>query len=272
MHPLGGGEDRHIAGPAGVRHDQSRHDPESVPGPDPESVPGPDPDRRARLTGRLDDSLFTAWEIPRLDSELLRRLRNVPDTSSAVSDALDELGVGGCVSAATLGPLRADEVVVVVGQSVTLRYRRAGGDVTTNRSAGRATVFGDRDLYGLANAGDIAVMDCGGSTDAAVVGALSARWARKAGVAACVVDGPVRDTACRRPGRTRGLHHGRSHPDLTAAPRSGGLYARTWSVRTHQETRCSGIRCSGFLVCRGRCSAWDGDQPRVDLSWASSSR
>lgn len=43
--------------------------------------------------------------------------------------------------------------------------------------------------------GDIAVMDCGGSTDAAVVGALSARWARKAGVAACVVDGPVRDTA-----------------------------------------------------------------------------
>lgn len=155
--------------------------------------PVSDSDRRARLTGRLDDSLFTAWELPRLDAALLDRLRNVPDTSSAVSDALDELGVGGCVSSATLGPLLADDFVVV-GQSVTLRYRRAGGDVTSNRSAGRAKVFGDRDLYGLARAGDVAVMDCGGSADAAVVGALSARWALKAGVAACVVDGPVRDT------------------------------------------------------------------------------
>src|SRR5699024_6460694 len=84
---------------------------------------------------------------------------------------------------------------VVVGQSVTLRYRRLDGDVSSNREAGRGRVFGDRDLYGLARPGDVAVMDCGGSTDAAVVGALSARWARKAGVAACLVDGPVRDSS-----------------------------------------------------------------------------
>lgn len=51
---------------------------------------------------------------------------------------------------------------------------------------------------GLAEPGDVAVMDCGGATDAAVVGALSARWALKAGVAACVVDGAVRDTASIR--------------------------------------------------------------------------
>ena len=153
-------------------------------------------DRRERLTGRLDDSLITARTIPRLAPGLLDRLRNVPDTSSAVSDALDELGRGGCVPPAALTSVWGDDVVV--GQSVTLRYRRLDGDVSTNRGAGRGRVFGDRDLYGLAEPGDVAVMDCGGTRDAAVVGALSARWALKAGIAACVVDGPVRDTASIR--------------------------------------------------------------------------
>ena len=105
-------------------------------------------DRRERLTGRLDDSLITARTIPRLAPGLLDRLRNVPDTSSAVSDALDELGRGGCVPPAALTSVWGDDVVV--GQSVTLRYRRLDGDVSTNRGAGRGRVFGDRDLYGLA--------------------------------------------------------------------------------------------------------------------------
>lgn len=150
-----------------------------------------DRDARARLTGRLDHGLITTWRIPRHEESLLARLRTVPDTASAVADVLDELGVGGCVGRGRLAPLRDD---VVVGPAVTLRYRKLGGDVSTNRDAGRGRVFGDRDLYGLGRAGDVAVMDTGGAGVAAV-GALSARWARKAGIAGCVVDGPVRDTA-----------------------------------------------------------------------------
>ncbi|MCD2264331.1 RraA family protein [Dietzia aurantiaca] len=136
---------------------------------------------------------MTTTSIPRAPADLLPRLRSVPDVSSAVADALDELGVGGCVPTERLRPLDPD--LVVVGQVVTLRYRRLDGDVSTNREAGRGRVFGDRDLYGLGRPGDVAVMDCGGSTDAAVVGALSAKWAAKAGIAGCLVDGPVRDTA-----------------------------------------------------------------------------
>lgn len=150
-------------------------------------------DHRERLTGRLDESLFTSHTIPRHAEDYLARLRAVPDVSSAVADALDELGAGGCVSSSHLRPLLPD--LVVVGQAVTLRYRRLGGDVSSNRTAGRGRVFGDRDVYGLAKPGDIAVMDCGGATDSALVGALSAKWARKAGVGACLVDGPIRDTA-----------------------------------------------------------------------------
>lgn len=154
-------------------------------------------DPRSRLTGRLADTLFTTLTIPRVEESVLDRLRGVPDTSAAVADALDELGAGACVASAELSPLTHGDGVVV-GQAVTLRYRRLDGDVSTNRAAGRGRVFGDRDVYGLASPGDVAVVDCGGATDAAVVGALSARWARKAGVAACLVDGPVRDTASIR--------------------------------------------------------------------------
>lgn len=101
-------------------------------------------DRRERLTGRIDDVLISTRTIPRLAPGSLDRLRNVPDTSSAVSDALDELGRGGCVPPLTLTSVWENSVVV--GQSVTLRYRRLDGDVSTNREAGRGRVFGDRDL------------------------------------------------------------------------------------------------------------------------------
>ena len=67
--------------------------------------------------------------------------------------------------------------------------------MTSNRDSSRGTVFGDRDLYGLGRPGDVAVMDCSGSRSGAVMGALSARWAVKAGIAGCVVDGAIRDSA-----------------------------------------------------------------------------
>lgn len=62
-------------------------------------------DPRDRLTGRVADTLFRTQTIPRVDPTLLDRLRVVPDTSSAVADALDELGIGGCVPGARLRPL-----------------------------------------------------------------------------------------------------------------------------------------------------------------------
>ena len=51
----------------------------------------------------------------------------------------------------------------------------------------------ERDLYGIGRAGDVAVFDCGGFVGASVMGSLSARWARRLGIAGCVIDGAVRD-------------------------------------------------------------------------------
>jgi regulator of RNase E activity RraA len=150
-------------------------------------------DTRARMTGTVAPSKILATEIPRYAEDYASRLLAIPDTASAVADALDELGVGAVINATDLAPV--SEQARMCGPSVTLRYIPLGGDVTGNRVAGRGITFGDRDLYGLGRSGDVAVMDCSGSRSGAVMGALSARWAVKAEIMGCVVDGAIRDTA-----------------------------------------------------------------------------
>ena len=123
---------------------------------------------------------------------LLGSLSAVADVSSAVADALDHLGRGAAIGADTLPPLRRGQRIC--GPAVTLRYRRLPGEVAANRDANVGARLGDRDLYATAKPGDVAVFDCPGPADTAVMGAISARWARLAGLAGCVVGGAVRDS------------------------------------------------------------------------------
>ena len=79
--------------------------------------------------------------------------------------------------------------------TLTLRYVAVAGNPAVTRSSGIRTIVGDRDLYGVAEPGDVAVMDCSCARGVAVMGGLSAAWAGLAGVAGVVVDGAVRDSA-----------------------------------------------------------------------------
>lgn len=130
--------------------------------------------------------------LPRHDQGLIDQLGSLPDASSAVADALDELGRGAVIAHGKLTPLDIESRIV--GQAVTLRYRPLDGDATTNRRLQKGTVLGDRDLYGLAEHGDIAVIEANSVADAAVMGGISAAWAAKAGVGGCIIDGLIRDT------------------------------------------------------------------------------
>ncbi|MFC9555737.1 RraA family protein [Rhodococcus sp. NPDC056960] len=150
-------------------------------------------DVSARVTGTIPPSKILSTEIPRYAEDYAARLLAIPDTASAVADALDELGVGAVINSTDLKPV--SEQARMCGPAVTLRYIPLGGDVSANRASGKGTTFGDRDLYGLGRPGDVAVMDCSGSRSGAVMGALSARWAVKAEIGGCLVDGAIRDTA-----------------------------------------------------------------------------
>lgn len=147
----------------------------------------------SRLTGAVPASKIAINEIPRHRDDFAARLLAIPDVASAVADALDQLDVGFAAGTDTARPISPG--LRCAGPAVTLRYQPSPLSVTQNRSQGTAMVFGDRDVYGIGQPGDIAVMDCAGDRTGAVMGALSARWAAKAGIGGVIVDGAVRDSA-----------------------------------------------------------------------------
>lgn len=145
-----------------------------------------------RLTGRVPTDRIRTAIVSRHPATLVEELLALPDISSGVADALDELGRGAVLSRSQLTPLGAGQRAV--GPAVTLRYVPVDGDASCNRDRGAGKILGDRDLYGVGQAGDIAVIDASAALPYSVVGGLSAAWAHRAGLSACITDGAVRDS------------------------------------------------------------------------------
>jgi 4-hydroxy-4-methyl-2-oxoglutarate aldolase len=146
---------------------------------------------RPRLFGLIAEERIKAVDIARPPRELLDSFFELTDLASAVSDALDELGLGGGAAASTLAPIAAGQRIV--GPAITIRYVPQGGSVAAFESSGEAARLADRDLYNVGQPGDVAIFDCGGHVGSSVMGGLSAAWAKRVGIAGCIVDGAVRD-------------------------------------------------------------------------------
>ncbi len=140
-----------------------------------ERAPGVVPEHRIRVPG--------VAAIPR---ETVSRYLTLQDMSCVVADALDELRAGFVAGDGLRAARRGSRVC---GPAVTLRYERVDPAAARYRSP----VLGDRDLYGLAPTGAVAVIDAASQDDYAVAGEISAAWARAAGLAGILVDGAVRD-------------------------------------------------------------------------------
>jgi regulator of RNase E activity RraA len=146
---------------------------------------------RPRLFGLIAEERITLVDFERPDRSLLESFMELTDLTPGVSDALDELGVGGGIGASTLVPLKDGQRVI--GPAITVRYAAEGGTAGSLAARGEAARLADRDLYNVGQPGDVAVFDCGGYTDASVMGGLSAAWAKRVEMAGCVVDGAIRD-------------------------------------------------------------------------------
>jgi 4-hydroxy-4-methyl-2-oxoglutarate aldolase len=146
---------------------------------------------RGRLLGLVPEERIARVDIERPDEALVAGFLALPDLCSTVADALDEVGVGGAVGASVLTPRQAG--TRICGPAITIRYGGEGGSPTALAARGERARLAERDLYGIGRSGDVAVFDCHGFVGASVMGSLSARWARRLGMAGCVVDGAVRD-------------------------------------------------------------------------------
>ena len=111
-----------------------------------------------------------------MSDELLTTLAGLP--TSAVSDALDRLGLAG----QCLGIMPLDPDSRLVGRAWTLRYGPVGQDVGT---------VGD--YIDDVGAEEIVVLDNQGRLDATVWGDLLTETASRRGVAGTVIDGVCRD-------------------------------------------------------------------------------
>jgi regulator of RNase E activity RraA len=149
-----------------------------------------------RRYGAIPADRIRTESPPRPSPRVRDRFLALPDTTCAVADALDVLGTGGVIAARTITPLA--DGARACGPAVTLRAMPYGGDLAAHRARQAPTLLGDRDLYGIAEPGDVAVLAAGADPRAAVIGELSAAWAGLAGVAGVLVDGLVRDVEALR--------------------------------------------------------------------------
>jgi 4-hydroxy-4-methyl-2-oxoglutarate aldolase len=146
---------------------------------------------RDQLFGLVREDQIRQVAITRPDPQIIASFQSIEDLSSMISDAMDHLGIGGRVAASVLRPLTKGQRIC--GPAITIRYAEHGGDVSGLRQRGERSQLGERDMYAVGQSGDVGMFDCGGSTRGSVMGSISARWARRFGIAGCVVDGAVRD-------------------------------------------------------------------------------
>ncbi|MBO3681793.1 RraA family protein [Streptomyces sp. NEAU-YJ-81] len=128
-----------------------------------------------------------------LPDGIVERFLALEDMSATVADALDALGIHGCVGASTLLPTLPDERVV--GRAVTLR------NVPSRMDTHRAVTDGnwlmaEIHLVELAEPGDVLVIS--GLPGVSNMGGIVAATARRGRLAGAVVDGAVRDVGQSR--------------------------------------------------------------------------
>ncbi|WP_457973414.1 RraA family protein [Arthrobacter sp. D1-17] len=130
--------------------------------------------------------------LNRHSQDLVRALLSIADLSSTVADVLADLGVPGVVAAPGLHPLTSG--TRLCGPAVTLKYERVDVDTRGPMEHGGSSM-GYGELCASSSPNDIAVIDCGGDTTAAVLGGMTAGRLNLAGLGGCVVNGAIRDTS-----------------------------------------------------------------------------
>lgn len=144
-----------------------------------------------RLLGLIPVERIKTVEIERVPKVLIDKLYGLDGLTATVSDVLDSLGIQGVISSSTLKPLITGKKII--GNALTLRYLTERDTCTALSFSGTRPKLADRDVYAVAEEGDVAVFDANGMEDISTMGGLSALMATKAKLAGNIVDSGIRD-------------------------------------------------------------------------------
>lgn len=139
------------------------------------------------LMGRIDPARIRLFDLPAPPEGVLAALRAIDGPCELVSDALDDLGFDGVISALRPTVLGAS----MVGPAITLRNRPLTVDAFTAAREGHPNRQADFEAHNLTRAGDILVIE--GGQDISNLGGISATMGKRQGGLGAVIDGAIRD-------------------------------------------------------------------------------
>ncbi len=145
---------------------------------------------KIELTGKIAPEKIKLLELPRTDSKILAEFEALGDATSAVSDALDALGIVGAVSGSTLRCIMPH--ARMVGTALTLKNVARQGNPFLFAQA-KDSRMAEAECHNLAKPGDILVIQ--GVSGASNMGSVGGRMGKRQGERGAIVDGAVRDTA-----------------------------------------------------------------------------
>lgn len=138
--------------------------------------------------GKLPRETIRMLELPRLPAGIIDGYTVLVDLTGTISDAFDELGIVGVVSAYLLPPVAAGSRIV--GPALTVRNIAHSTQIhkaALDKSSGQ----GETEAHNLATPGDVLVMQ--GVMGCSNMGGQSATIARREGFVGAIVDGTLRD-------------------------------------------------------------------------------
>lgn len=144
-----------------------------------------------RLPGLILAERIVAVDFPRPARQVVEGFKKLEEPTPTISDILDSLGIEGTIPSSELKPIVPGKTIV--GPATTLRYLPERDTVTQSFHEKAVAKLADRDAYGIAEPGDVVVIDVGGRHDISCMGGLSTISALKCRLSGNIIDGGVRD-------------------------------------------------------------------------------
>ncbi len=148
-------------------------------------------EQQGRIWGGIDKERIRKIEYERVSQAVIQQFLELDDLTSTISDILDSLGLNGAIAASYLKPVIPGKKIV--GTAITLRSIPERKTATQGYMDKDFIRMATRDVYYLAEPGDIIVADYGGNLDVSNMGGQSCTVARSCGLVGAVVNGAVRD-------------------------------------------------------------------------------
>jgi regulator of RNase E activity RraA len=153
-------------------------------------------EKKGRIWGNVPKEKIKKIKFPRIGRNIITQFLEMDDLTSTVSDVLDSLGINGAIPASYLSPIMPEQKMV--GTAVTMRSIPERKTPTQGYIDKDFIRMATRDLYHLAEPGDVAVADYGGNLDVSNMGGQSCTVAKSCGLVGAVVYGAIRDVATIR--------------------------------------------------------------------------